>query len=349
MDIKVGKQAIAEATEKLKNWGRWGKDDQIGTLNHVTPEDIVKAASLIRTGKVFALGIPLDRDGPADRPVRRPLQSDPPDAGDRHRRHRRPAGLEQDPLRRRHADAVRAGRHPLGRARPHLLRGQGLQRPRRQADRLARALNVLGIEHSKNKMVGRGVLLDIARFRGVKWMQDGESISNDELDKCAKRPERRDRPRRLRHRAHRADGALPRREGMGRLCRRRRAGREVRELLLVPGEADRRDLHRHLGREVRPNETTEANQPWHWVVIPAMGLCMGEIFYLKELAEDCERGRHLRILLLRPAADHHRRHRLADQSAGDQITRQATQDQARSAGLDLGACMSASQPAKTEW
>ena len=64
MDIKVGKQAIQEATEKLKNWGRWGKDDQIGTLNHVRPEDIVKAASLIRSGKVFALGIPLDRNGP---------------------------------------------------------------------------------------------------------------------------------------------------------------------------------------------------------------------------------------------------------------------------------------------
>src|SRR5881275_3667273 len=64
MNIKVGKAAIAEATEKLKNWGRWGKDDQIGTLNHVTPQDIVKAASLIRTGKVFALGIPLDANGP---------------------------------------------------------------------------------------------------------------------------------------------------------------------------------------------------------------------------------------------------------------------------------------------
>src|SRR6266702_2921675 len=64
MNIKVGKQAIAEATEKLKNWGRWGKDDQIGTLNHVTSEDIVKAARLIRTGKVFALGIPLDSNGP---------------------------------------------------------------------------------------------------------------------------------------------------------------------------------------------------------------------------------------------------------------------------------------------
>ncbi|HEY1980365.1 MAG TPA: cyclase family protein, partial [Xanthobacteraceae bacterium] len=64
MDIKVGSKAIAEASEKLKNWGRWGKEDHSGTLNHVTPQDIVKAASLIRTGKVFALGIPLDANGP---------------------------------------------------------------------------------------------------------------------------------------------------------------------------------------------------------------------------------------------------------------------------------------------
>src|ERR1700746_848226 len=64
MDIKVGKAAIEEASKKLSNWGRWGKDDHVGTLNHVSPEDIVKAASLIRTGKVFALGIPLDREGP---------------------------------------------------------------------------------------------------------------------------------------------------------------------------------------------------------------------------------------------------------------------------------------------
>ena len=64
MEIKVGKKAIEEASKKLSNWGRWGKDDQIGTLNHVTPQDIVNAAKLIRTGKVFALGIPLDRDGP---------------------------------------------------------------------------------------------------------------------------------------------------------------------------------------------------------------------------------------------------------------------------------------------
>ena len=41
------------------------------------------------------------------------------------------------------------------------------------------------------------------------------------------------------------------------------------------------------GCEVRPNETTEAQQPWHWVVIPMIGISMGEIFNMGELAEDC--------------------------------------------------------------
>ena len=45
------------------------------------------------------------------------------------------------------------------------------------------------------------------------------------------------------------------------------------------------------GCEVRPNETDEASQPWHWVVIPMIGITMGEIFYLKDLADDCAQDR----------------------------------------------------------
>ena len=41
------------------------------------------------------------------------------------------------------------------------------------------------------------------------------------------------------------------------------------------------------GCEVRPNETDEAQQPWHWVVIPMIGISMGEIFDLGALAADC--------------------------------------------------------------
>jgi hypothetical protein len=52
-------------------------------------------------------------------------------------------------------------------------------------------LSVLGIEHSKNKMVGGGALLDIARFHWVEWMQDDHSISNGEQDNALRHAGRR--------------------------------------------------------------------------------------------------------------------------------------------------------------
>ncbi len=77
------------------------------------------------------------------------------------------------------------------------------------------------------------------------------------------------------------------------------------------------------GVEVRPNETKEANQPWHWVVIPAMGLCMGEIFYLKELAEDCEQDGIYEFFFCGPPLIITGGTGLADQSAGDQVVAMA--------------------------
>jgi kynurenine formamidase len=286
MDIKVGKKAIAEATEKLKNWGRWGKDDQIGTLNHVTPEDIVKAASLIRTGKVFALGIPLDASGPQTglfggrfNPIHQMLATGTDAVAER-----------QDWNKIRYADdtlmlCVQGATHwdALG----HVFYEDKAYNGHDAKLIDSKGLNVLGIEHSKNKMVGRGVLLDIARFRGVPWLADGESISNDELDSCAKQ-----------HNIHigRGDFVIVRTGQMERCLSEKKwggyAGGDA------PGVKFENCYWCHdkeiaaictdtWGVEVRPNETVEANQPWHWVVIPAMGLCMGEIFYLKELAEDC--------------------------------------------------------------
>ena len=49
---------------KVRNWGRWGPDDEIGTLNYITRDTIAAAGRLVTSGKVFALGIPLDRHGP---------------------------------------------------------------------------------------------------------------------------------------------------------------------------------------------------------------------------------------------------------------------------------------------
>ena len=52
-----------ELGKELSNWGRWGDDDEVGTLNFVTPGKRVQAAGLVRTGKVFDLGIPFDAAG----------------------------------------------------------------------------------------------------------------------------------------------------------------------------------------------------------------------------------------------------------------------------------------------
>ena len=40
----------------LSNWGRWGSDDELGTLNHVSALDVTAAAALVRVGKVITLG-----------------------------------------------------------------------------------------------------------------------------------------------------------------------------------------------------------------------------------------------------------------------------------------------------
>jgi len=55
------------------------------------------------------------------------------------------------------------------------------------------------------------------------------------------------------------------------------------------------------GAEVRPNETEDTNQPWHWITIPIMGLTVGEIFYLADLARDCAEDKRYEFLFVAPA------------------------------------------------
>jgi kynurenine formamidase len=149
-------------------------------------------------------------------------------------------------------------------------------------------LGKLGIEHAKSRMVGRGVLLDVARFKGVEFLPDGFGISNDDLDTCAKEQNIDVR---------RGDFVIVRTGQMERCLKEKKWGGyaggdapgvkfencywcQDKQIAAICSDT--------WGVEVRPNESTEANQPWHWVVIPAMGLTMGEMFYLKELADDCD-------------------------------------------------------------
>src|ERR671935_2181048 len=60
----MSEEILRKLALQVRNWGKWGPDDEIGTLNYITPDTIAAAARLVTDGKVFALGIPLQREGP---------------------------------------------------------------------------------------------------------------------------------------------------------------------------------------------------------------------------------------------------------------------------------------------
>src|ERR671928_1444663 len=56
--------AIAAAAERCSNWGRWGADDVLGTLNFLTEDKRVEGAALVRRGVSFSLAQSFDMEGP---------------------------------------------------------------------------------------------------------------------------------------------------------------------------------------------------------------------------------------------------------------------------------------------
>jgi hypothetical protein len=84
MSITKTEIIIAEAAEKYRNWGKWGANDQLGTLNYITPVRIAEASNLVKRGKVFSLALPLDNNGPQKGAMNRfnPVHSMLVDGGD---------------------------------------------------------------------------------------------------------------------------------------------------------------------------------------------------------------------------------------------------------------------------
>ncbi len=122
-------RTIQEAAERLTNWGKWGSDDQIGTLNYITPNDIVQAAALVRKGKAFSLGLDFNQQGPQGtgwgnrfNPIHTMLATGTDAVAGRRTR--------GDTLRRRHGLNAAAMRNAVGRARPHLLWRENVERLR---------------------------------------------------------------------------------------------------------------------------------------------------------------------------------------------------------------------------
>ena len=74
-----------EMADEVRNWGVWGADDEVGTLNYITPDVVRRSAGLVHKGAVFQLGMDFAPTGPqGDLLFRRnPLHVMTIDGGDR--------------------------------------------------------------------------------------------------------------------------------------------------------------------------------------------------------------------------------------------------------------------------
>jgi kynurenine formamidase len=163
--------------ESLKNWGRWGDDDQRGTLNFLTDESRVAASDLVLSGESISLAHNLATDPMPEHP--HPVQHHMLASGDAldsngipgYQAARDHLSLDIHGLWTTHVDALS---HMF--VRDEMFGGRPVSDVRSDG---ARSNTVLSMADG---VVGRGVLLDVPRAVGRDYFDDGEVITVDDLE-----------------------------------------------------------------------------------------------------------------------------------------------------------------------
>ncbi len=174
----TGRDRFEEIAARVRNWGRWGSDDQLGTLNLVDAEARRRAAACVRTGQAVPLGLPLSAaegiqagfvPGRID-PRRTMIAVDHP--------------LSPDPDWIRSSEdvvelALQCATHWDGLA--HVSYHGTIYNGFPAGSVTEQGAGRCGI-HLVRTLVSRGVLLDVARARGVPVLDPGYPITPDDLD-----------------------------------------------------------------------------------------------------------------------------------------------------------------------
>jgi kynurenine formamidase len=304
-DHEVGPEDLEEAAQSLKNWSRWGPDDEIGTLNHTTPDDVIAAARLVRKGNVISLALNFDASGPQGA---RSTYSTPGRINPLHMMLRTGTDAYSGVLDHRgirSADDVvllplQSGTQWDGLG--HVFYGDRMWNGYDCREVSSAGAQKCGIEKTKSRMVGRGVLLDVPAYFGVSCLDDGYAITPEDLERTADFHDvtvgRGDYVmiRTGQMEAKLASGSwdgYPGGDAPGLAFSTLPWIRE-RELAAVATDT--------WGCEVRPNRAVSSiNQPWHWIAIPIVGLTVGEIFYLADLADDCRQDGVYEFMFAGPA------------------------------------------------
>ena len=284
--LVYSRSQVEEMALRHRTWGRWGHDDDLGHVNYLDETRVREASRLIRRGTTFSLAIPLDRKGPQNP---RTWRISPQHLMLRHGGDilAAEAALQQGIQATDDAVYLPLQAGTQWDAFCHIFYNKQTYNGRGPETVTGLGATANSIAAMTNRLIGRGVLLDIARFFGCEYLEPGIVIQADDLRACAA--------------AQRVDIG----EGdvvvirTGHLARRRAepswgdySGGPAPGLGL--GTSDFL-CPRHVaavasdtwGLEVIPSECPELAHPLHVVLLVNAGILIGEIWDVEALAADC--------------------------------------------------------------
>ncbi len=173
MATRLTADEVKALDEKISNWGRWGKEDQRGALNFITPQKRAAAARLAQSGEIVSLSLPLSTQTAPENP--QPVQHMMLHAG---------AGASFS------VDHFAIASH--GMAFTHLDALCHVFWERKMYNGFSnREVGRFGAEKcsidvTRDGVVSRGVLLDIPKVKKVEWLELREAIYPEDLDAAEK-------------------------------------------------------------------------------------------------------------------------------------------------------------------
>ncbi|HEY7040508.1 MAG TPA: cyclase family protein [Methylomirabilota bacterium] len=172
---------VREYLKTLSNWGRWGSEDELGTINLITPAKRQAAARLVTRGESVTCARPITTDITADTTVQ-PMRF-MVDSGEG----RDTVSPERALQRRGAAEFIGMVFHGYTithvDAPSHYFWDGTLYNGRScNAVTSREGATVNSVEVLRDGVVSRGVLLDVARTRGVRWLEAGVGVMPEDLE-----------------------------------------------------------------------------------------------------------------------------------------------------------------------
>lgn len=172
--VNLNEKEVLSYLDSLSNWGRWGKEDELGTINFINSEKIKKSLALVRDGVSVTCARPIDSSPEPD--LKTQALRKETDSGEGRR-----AGLE-------YIGMVFHGNSITHIDSPAHYFWKGKMYNNRPADLVSSREGALAndVEVLRNGIVTRGVLLDIAAMKNKKWLDSGEEVTVADLEAAEK-------------------------------------------------------------------------------------------------------------------------------------------------------------------